>query len=65
MIDKSRKIAAIQTQLDLAWKARDPQAAAEAIAKADKLQDYAMDYAESIGFIPEYYVNSIRVYLPE
>jgi hypothetical protein len=65
MSNKSRDIAAIQIQLDLAWKARDPQAAAEAIAKADKLQDYAMDYANSIGFIPEYYASSIRVHLPE
>jgi hypothetical protein len=45
---------------------RDPQSAADLIASLDGIdRDNAMDAASAVGFVPEFYVNSIRVHLPQ
>jgi uncharacterized Ntn-hydrolase superfamily protein len=62
---RTLKLDAIKAGLTTAWENRDPQAAAEIISAAGYDQHMAMDAAADLGFIPEYYVNSIRVYLPE
>jgi hypothetical protein len=60
-----KKLDKIKADLATAWENRDPQAAAEIISAAGYDQPMAMDAAADLGFIPEYYVNSIRVHLPE
>lgn len=62
---KAQRIDAIRLGLADAWERKNPQSAAILIADAEDLQHIAMDIASDVGFIPEYYPNAIRVYLPE
>ena len=62
---QQQQVAAIKADMLDAWRDRNPQTAANVIANAGALQHVAMDAAAAAGFIPEYYANSIRVYLPE
>jgi uncharacterized Ntn-hydrolase superfamily protein len=61
---KEQKIDAIKSGMADAWKRQNPQAAATLIVESGDLQHIAMGAASDVGFIPEYYPNSIRVYLP-
>jgi uncharacterized OsmC-like protein len=61
---RTSKLDAIKAGLTAAWKNRDPQHAAVIISAAGPDQAWAMSAAAKLGFIPEYYVNSIRVHLP-
>lgn len=64
MTARQKKLDAIKTKLQEAFEKRDPQAAAEIIGAAGYDQPWAMDAAFDAGFEPEYYANSIRVFLP-
>ena len=51
-------------QMKVLYDAKNPQGAADLIADtAYRKQAAAIDAAYAVGFIPEYYVNSIRVHM--
>jgi len=51
-------------QMQKLYDEKNPQGAADLIADTACLkQEYAMDAAFAVGFVPEYYVNSIRVHM--
>jgi hypothetical protein len=70
---KTEKLDAIRGRLQAAFEKKDAQSAAQILADLNETPHgpdrvplgLAMDVAADVGFIPEYYANSIRVYLPE